>query len=89
MKKRRVLTENELRYLVRSRLRVLLEIDRNRKPAKTQSSWTHPQATSDNLYLNQPMSVGGWPEGEYDPPVEDQLMSWFDDMDLIETKSKL
>lgn len=50
----------------------------------------HPEenyvpATRSNMYLDRPMSIGGWPEGEYDPPVQDRLVNWYKSMKMMET----
>ena len=50
----------------------------------------HPEdryvnATVKNLYLDQPSSHGGWPEGEYDPPVNVQISQWMKSMGLMES----
>jgi len=39
-----------------------------------------------NLHLDKPTSHGGWPEGEYDPPVEDQIYNWLKSMKMVEGK---
>ena len=51
---------------------------------------SHPEesyrnATEKNLYLDRPTMHGGWPEGEYDPPVKDRLLKWYKDMGMMET----
>jgi hypothetical protein len=62
-----------------------------KKTKKNKSvSGSHPeenyvQATRKNLYLDRPMSIGGWPEGEYDPPIQDRLVSWYKSMGMMET----
>lgn len=42
-------------------------------------------ATPKNMHLDKPTSIGGWPEGEYDPPVQDRLVKWYKDMGMMET----
>lgn len=42
-------------------------------------------ATPKNMHLDKPMSIGGWPEGEYDPPIQDRLVAWYKSMGLMET----
>lgn len=80
----KVLTENQLRYLVRSRLRIILE--KAEKPvAGSQPEEGYKPATRKNMYLDRPMMIGGWPEGEYDPPVQDRLVKWYRDMGLMDT----
>ena len=74
------LTESQLRYVVRSKLRVILE-----KYAGSHPEEGYQPATRKNMYLDRPMQIGGWPEGEYDPPVPDRLVNWYKDMGLMDT----
>ena len=37
-------------------------------------------ATRKSMHLDKPASHGGWPAGEYDPPVKDRLYSWYKKM---------
>lgn len=60
------------------------------KKKKKNVSGSHPEesyapATRKNMYLDRPMSIGGWPEGEYDPPIQDRLVSWYKSMKMMET----
>ena len=60
------------------------------KKSKKKISGSRPEerytpATRENMYLDRPMSIGGWPEGEYDPPVQDRLVSWYKSMGMMET----
>jgi len=87
MSEAKPLTESQLRYLVRSKLRIILEKSEN------PTAGSHPEegyrpATRENMYLDRPMMIGGWPEGEYDPPVQDRLVKWYTDMGLMDTKEK-
>ena len=41
-------------------------------------------STAKNLHLDKPFSAGGWPEGEYDPPVNVQIKKYFKDLGLLE-----
>lgn len=78
------LTENQLRYLVRSKLRIILE----KTEAGSQPEEDYRPASRKNMFLDRPMMVGGWPEGEYDPPVQDRLVKWYEDMGLMNTNEK-
>jgi len=49
---------------------------------------SYQKANKKNLHLDKPTSHGGWPEGEYDPPVNDQIASWLKSMYLIEKRLK-
>jgi hypothetical protein len=49
---------------------------------------SYKKANKKNLHLDKPTSHGGWPEGEYDPPVNDQISSWLKSMYLIEKRLK-
>lgn len=75
------LTESQLRYIIRSKLRIILE----KSEAGSQPEEGYHPATKKNMFLDQPMQVGGWPEGEYDPPVPDRLVKWYKDMGLMDT----
>jgi hypothetical protein len=37
-----------------------------------------------NLMLNRKSTHGGWPEGEYDPPVMTRIANWLKDMEMID-----
>jgi hypothetical protein len=41
-------------------------------------------ATRKNMFLDRPTSHGGWPEGEYDPPVNDRIYGYLKSMGLIQ-----
>jgi hypothetical protein len=41
-------------------------------------------ATRKNMFLDRPTSHGGWPEGEYDPPVNDRIYNYLKSMGLIQ-----
>ena len=43
-------------------------------------------ATPENMWLKDDDSQqwGGWPEGEYDPPVTKQLRDYYKDMGMME-----
>ena len=60
------------------------------KKKKKKYAGSHPEesykgAKPEDLYLDRPMSIGGWPEGEYDPPVQDRLVNWYKSMGMMET----
>ena len=40
--------------------------------------------TRKSLYLDRPTSHGGWPEGEYDPPINDRIFNYLKDMGLVQ-----
>ena len=40
-------------------------------------------ATRKNMFLDRPTSHGGWPEGEYDPPINDRIYNYLHSMGLI------
>jgi hypothetical protein len=42
-------------------------------------------ANRKNLMLDKPTMHGGWPNGEYEKPVNDQIMDWFKSMGFAET----
>jgi len=43
----------------------------------------YKDATRASLYLDRPTSHGGWPEGEYDPPINDVIYNYLKSMGLI------
>jgi len=44
-------------------------------------------ATRKNVFLDRPTSHGGWPEGEYDPPVNDRIYNYLKSMGMIQERS--
>jgi hypothetical protein len=51
-------------------------------------SGSHPEehyvpATRERMHLDKPTSHGGWPEGEYDPPVRDRIYGWYKKMKMM------
>jgi hypothetical protein len=40
-------------------------------------------ANRKNMFLDRPTSHGGWPEGEYDPPVNDRIYDYLRSMGLM------
>ena len=49
---------------------------------------SHPEehyvaATRKRMFLDRPTSHGGWPEGEYDPPVADRIYGWYKKMGMM------
>lgn len=46
---------------------------------------SYQKSNAKNLCLDKSTMHGGWPEGEYDPPVKDRLLKWYKDMSMIET----
>ena len=49
---------------------------------------SHPEeqyapATRQKMFLDRPTSHGGWPEGEYDPPVNDRIYGWYKKMKMM------
>ena len=61
---------------------------KKKKKNKFKHSGSHPDETYEigtekNLYLDKPSTHGGWPEGEYDPPVNKQISNWLKSMKLL------
>jgi hypothetical protein len=49
---------------------------------------SHPEeqyapATREKMFLDRPTSHGGWPEGEYDPPIRDRIYGWYKKMKMM------
>lgn len=62
---------------------------RTKRSEKAPTAGSHPEeqyqlATRKNLHLDKPTSHGGWPEGEYDPPVKDRIYGYLKSMGLIQ-----
>jgi len=55
-----------------------------KKVSGSQPEETYQKGNSKNLYLDKPSSHGGWPEGEYDPPVMTQIKKWLKKMKMID-----
>ena len=53
------------------------------KKAGSYPDETYETGTEKNLYLDKPSTHGGWPEGEYDPPVNKQISNWLKSMKLL------
>ena len=61
---------------------------KTKKKDKFEYSGSHPEeayeiGTEKNLHLDKPSSHGGWPTGEYDPPVNKQISAWLKSMKLL------
>lgn len=62
---------------------------RKRKKSERPVSGSQPEemyglATRKNMFLDRPTSHGGWPEGEYDPPVNDRIYNYLKSMGMIQ-----
>ena len=62
---------------------------RKRKQSERPVGGSQPEemyglATRKNMFLDRPTSHGGWPEGEYDPPVKDRIYNYLHSMGLIQ-----
>ena len=58
---------------------------KKKKYAGSRPEENYKGAKPEDLYLDRPMSIGGWPEGEYDPPIQDRLVNWYKSMGMMET----
>jgi len=45
-------------------------------------------ATRKNMFLDRPTAHGGWPEGEYDPPVNDRIYNYLRSMGMIQEHTR-
>ena len=62
--------------------RKIYEIDKKySKVAYTKEAYEI--GTSKNLFLDRPSTHGGWPEGEYEPPVMKRIENWLKKMKMI------
>jgi hypothetical protein len=77
----KALTENQLHYLVRSKLRIILE----KSAVGSYPEEDYQPMTRKNMYLDKLTRIGRWPEGEYDPPTQDCLVKWYQDMSTMST----
>lgn len=55
--------------------------------AGTQPDETYGLATRKNMFLDRPTSHGGWPEGEYDPPINDRIYNYLKSMGMIQEQA--
>lgn len=51
--------------------------------AGSQPEEQYAPATREKMFLDRPTSHGGWPEGEYDPPVKDRIYGWYKKMKMM------
>lgn len=56
-----------------------------REELKSRTDYSLKKATVKDLHLDKPTSHGGWPEGEYEVPVNKQLINYFKSMGLLES----
>lgn len=61
---------------------------RKRKKSERPTAGSQPEemyglATRKNMFLDRPTSHGGWPAGEYDPPVNDRIYNYLRSMGLM------
>ena len=47
---------------------------------------SYVKGTKKNLFLDKPSTHGGWPKGEYDPPVMKQISGWLEKMEMLESE---
>ena len=50
----------------------------------TQPDETYELGTSNNLMLDRPTQHGGWPEGEYTPPVNKRIYDYLKSLGIIQ-----
>ena len=56
---------------------------RNRPYGGSHPEESYVPATRARMFLDRPTSHGGWPEGEYDPPVRDRIYGWYKSMGMM------
>ena len=66
---------------------------RTRKKRERPTGGSQPEemyglATRKNMFLDRPTSHGGWPEGEYDPPVNDRIYNYLKSMGMIQEHTR-
>lgn len=57
---------------------------RKNRYAGSQPEERYGLGTRKSLYLDRPTSHGGWPEGEYDPPINDRIYNYLKSMGLVQ-----
>lgn len=57
---------------------------RKNRYAGSQPEERYGLGTRKSLYLDRPTSHGGWPEGEYDPPINDRIYDYLKSMGLVQ-----
>jgi len=53
----------------------------------SQPDETYELGTSNNLMLDIPTQHGGWPEGEYDPPVNKRIYDYLKSIGIIQEQN--
>ena len=75
--------ENILREYISLLLQEKKKRKKKRKYAGSYPEDTYQAGTEKNLYLDRSSTHGGWPEGEYDPPVMKQISKWLKSMKMM------
>jgi hypothetical protein len=57
---------------------------KKKRIAGSQPEERYGLGTRKSLYLDRPTSHGGWPEGEYDPPINDRIYNYLKSMGLVQ-----
>lgn len=73
--------KDQLVYMIRHL--IIAESGKKKKYRGYHPDESYEKGTVKNLMLDQPSSHGGWPEGEYDPKVNDRITKWLKDMEMI------
>ena len=79
--------KNKNHEILRSLIRELLLIEKKRSGAPIAGSYPEDRympATKQNLMLDRPTSHGGWPEGEYDPPINKKIYDYLKSLGLVQ-----
>ena len=71
------ITRKQLRKIIRE------ELKKSSKEFGGSKSQKYEKATAKTLYLDRPTSHGGWPEGEYDPPINKVILDYLISMGVI------
>ena len=76
-------SENTLREYISLIIHEKKKSRKKRKHAGSYPEDAYEVGNEKNLYLDRSSTHGGWPEGEYDPPVMKQISKWLKSMKMM------
>ena len=76
-------SENTLREYISLIIQEKKKRKKKRKHAGSYPEDAYEAGNEKNLYLDRSSTHGGWPEGEYNPPVMKQISKWLKSMKMM------
>ena len=70
--------------ITRRFLRAIIREELDKTFGGTQPDEAYEIGTASNLMLDRPTQHGGWPEGEYDPPIADRIYDYLKSIGIIQ-----